>query len=119
MFGAYIAVAHLWKFTAVSLREPPFSTQNPVPAAAPVAFVNKHPLTMNVQPGWSALANTNPVVVVIPPLVEVTLRNCILPIPLPSFVTTKPMVKGYPPYLTFEHCIIQFPPPVPTVFAWV
>ena len=87
MFGEYIAVAHRWKLTAVNLNEPPFSTQNPVPAATPTAFVNKHPLTINVQPGWSAFANINPDVVVIPPLVDVTFLSCILPIPLPSFVT--------------------------------
>jgi len=87
VFGAYIAVVHLWKLTAVNLNEPPFSTQNPVPAAAPTAFVNKHPLTMNAHPGWSALAKIKPVVVVIPPFVDVTFLSCILPIPLPSFVT--------------------------------
>jgi len=87
VLGTYIPVAHLWKFTAVNLNEPPFSTQNPVPAAAPTALVNKQPFTINAQPGWSDFANISPVVVVTPPFVEVTFLNCILPIPLPSFVT--------------------------------
>ena len=86
VFGAYIAFSHLWKLTAVNLNEPPFSTQNPVPAAAPTAFVNKQPFTMNVQPGWSAFAKIKLDVVVTPPLVDVTFLSCILPIPLPSFV---------------------------------
>ena len=87
VFGTYIPVIHLWKLTEVALKDEPFSIQNPVPAAAPTAFVKRQPLTMKAQPGWSAFANIKPVVVVTPPFVEVTFLSCILPIPLPSLVT--------------------------------
>jgi len=92
--GACIPLSQRWKLTPVRRKLPPLYTRNPVPAAAPTAFVSKHPLTIIAQFGLSANANVSPADVVTPPLVDVTFLNCILPTPVPSFVTWNPRVNG-------------------------
>ena len=59
--------------------------------AAPLSTVSQV-IKAEIQQGFNlgfidiSSVKVNPVVDTIPPLVEVTLRNCILPIPLPSLV---------------------------------